>query len=232
MFKIFEKKSFRKAFAIAKINFRQKALYVYIITAILMLVAIVLPLMPDSGTGEQMTNVSPGTYLYVLAILLPIFVSTYNFTHLMNIGAKKKDYFNGCALTYILTAAVISLVSSIVYGILVLTKLNDSVMDIISMTGWNTNVVTMFLCQFAILLLLQSFIHTLILVQGKWYGWVANGVILLLITIFSLIPGLQNGDFALVIEKTPNIVQLLVLFMIAICIYSSSYFVLKLKRPK
>lgn len=191
-----------KAFVVAKTNFRNIKL-AYAITLITMgciliqdIVYIILSFF-NIFPGTDNSTLGCVNYLYLIIILGAIFIPSLNFRKIMNLGGKRKDFFWGCAVNYIIMAAVISLANLIFYYtyekfIFSNYYKGGFTLNPVYWFGWVDNGPALaFFQQFAFLLFAAVFIHTLTAVQDKWYGWVADIVIIAIISVFTPIAPLR-----------------------------------------
>jgi len=222
-----------KSLVVAQINFRNNRL-AYIITGITLacfvIMDIVLILLDRFGVfsgGEGNATIGLGNYLFLLLLLSAIFVPARNFRKIMNLGGKRADFFSGCAATHVIMAAALSfagivlyytydrLVSAIYYG--------GGSLNVLNAFGWITNgPVVAFLQQFAFLVFVAAFIHTLTAMQDKWYGWVADIVIIAIISVFTPIAPLRAAlawFFNLIIFHRFAFVQIVSCLILAALLY-------------
>jgi len=223
-----------KALIIAKTNFRNVKI-AYIITAIVIgciliqdLVMFILDRAGVFANPEGNMTVSLGNYLFLLVLLVPIFISALNFRKMMNLGAKRSDFFNGCAANYVIMAAVISFICIILYytydKFMISTAYRGGTLDVLYWFGWiNNGVILAFFQQFAFLLLLAVAVHTLTAAQDRWYGWLADLLIVAVISVFTPIAPLRSAlvwFLALIINHSNAFVQIAACLILATGIYS------------
>ncbi|HCC35556.1 MAG TPA: hypothetical protein DEQ02_07975 [Ruminococcaceae bacterium] len=220
-----------KALSAAKLNFRNMKLATIItgITVLAMLVQeLVYIILAENGNyaGWESNPVGIGNYFYLLVILAAIFIPLQNFRKMVNLGAKRKDFFLGCAVNYVILAAGASLVSIVLYYTFEQFMLNyhaEGVLNVLPVFGWAANgPIVAFFQQFAFLLLFSSFIHTLAAAQDKWYGWVADAVIVVILSVFIPIEPLRMAlvwFFNMIIFQSAPL-QILCCLVLAIVIYS------------
>jgi hypothetical protein len=219
-----------KALSAAKLNFRNMKL-VIILTAVVTVATlgqeIVFMIMRLFGQylGADSTPVGTGNYLYLLLILAPIFIPLQNFHKMVNLGAKRRDFFAGCAVNYVILSAIVSFISVVLYYTLdsyFAGFHNEGVLSVLTAFGWATyGPVVAFFQQFAFLLFMASFIHTLVATQGKWYGWVADAVIVVILSVFIPIEPLRMTlvwFFNLIIFQSAPL-QILSCLVLATAIY-------------
>lgn len=222
-----------KAFVIAKTNLRNikvACTTTYILMGVILLQDIVMLILDVLGIYSNPAGnltVSYGNYLFLLIILGAIYISTTNFRMMMNLGAKRKDYFYGCYLTYVIMAAIISFLSILLYftydRFAINLFLRGGTMDVLYWFGWlNNGVIVAYFRQFAFLLLLSVLIHTLSTIQDRWYGWITDGVIIAVISVFTPIAPLRQfliGFFNLIIFNNNALLQIFVCLILSIVIY-------------
>ncbi len=220
-----------KALAAARLNFRNMK-FVIIFTAIVTLATLgqeIVYIIMDvfgSNPGADSIPLGTGNYLYLLIILAALFIPLKNFHKMMNLGAKRKDFFSGCAIDYVILAAGVSLVSVVLYHTFEQFLLNYhplGVLNVLPVFGWAANgPVVAFFQQFAFLLLLASVIHTVTAAQGKWYGWVADIAIVIILSVFIPIEPLRMAllwFFNMIIFQSAPL-QILSCLVLATAIYA------------
>ena len=220
-----------KSLVIAKINFRNIK-SAYIITAIVFglilvqdIVFIILNVFGvDAGAGDGMTGI--GNFLYLLVILSAIFIPSHNFRRIMNLGGKRDNYFSGCAVTYAIMAAAVSLAGIILYYTyenLLLAYYDGWTLNVLYWFGWIAGgPVIAFIRQVAFLFLLAVFTHTLTAVQDKWYGWAADILIVAIISVFPPIAPLRSSlvwFFYMIIFHPNAFLQITTCLILAALIY-------------
>lgn len=222
----------KKYFAVAKINFRYTTWIAYMcagICAAAMAADFVVDILIDN-TGD--IAVSIYSMLYLIPLMAPIFIASVNYGKLMNIGVKKKTFLYGSLINYLIFAAAVSLVG-VAEQYLLDAALNENglhVYGLIDVFGWDTNIFTAFFSQFAFLMLVQTVIHTLVFMQTKWYGWVADVLIVVIVSVFTPIPALRAAEmffFRFIIFIKPGIIQIGVCIALSALIYMTNLFYLK-----
>ncbi|MDR2572608.1 MAG: hypothetical protein LBD23_20270 [Oscillospiraceae bacterium] len=227
-----------KSLVVAKINFRNIKL-AYIITAITMgvllaqdIVFILLDYFDVFRNPEGNMTVSFGNYLFLALILGAILIPARNFRKMMNLGGKRTDFFRGCAVNYVIIAALISFACIIFYytydRFVVSVFYRGGTLDVLFWFGWLENgVIIAFFRQFAFLLLLAVFVHTLTAAQDKWYGWLADVVIVAIISTFTSISALRPAliwFFNLIIFHQNTFLQIAACLALSAAVYSLNRF--------
>lgn len=221
----------RKYWAVAKVNFRRTTWVAYLVAGICVLAGIVdIFLDRILNTGD--VSLSVYNYLYLVCLLAPILIASVNYTKFMNLGVKKRTYLWGSGLNYIVFAAIVSFVGVLeTYTIDRLLGSADSpVYGLVSVFGWDSNILTAFFCPFAFLLFAQAVIHTLTFMQTKWYGWAADALLVVIISVFTPIPALRQVEvwfFNLIIFTRPAIIQVTICLLLAVTVYVTNLFYLK-----
>jgi len=180
------------SWAAAKINFKQ-LLPAYIVTACFILVGvynIIACLMRLSDNFY----VDMANYLYILAVMAPIMIVSRNFKKIMFLDGNKRAFYLGALINYGIIAAAVSLICII---FLVVTKaIFGSVLIIQSLVDvfgwWNHGIAIAFIQQFVFLLLVEVFIHTLTSMQTRWYGWLIDAILVVILCTFIPITELRN----------------------------------------
>lgn len=224
-----------KYLAVAKINFKKGTWVAYLCTGICFLMLIVDYILDFIFQNSDNSTISLHCMLYLICIMSPVFIASSNYTKFMNLGIKKKTYFFGCIINYIVFAFIISLLGVIEYyftGSHPLTQY-DEVYNLISVFGWGTSVFNAFFSQFTFLLLVQSIIHTLTFVQAKWYGLIFDALIIAIISVFTPIPVLRQAEvffFKLTIFQNPAIIHISISLILSMLIYSTNLLYLKNRK--
>lgn len=164
----------------------------FILTAIVVLCA--------TSSGE--TALSNGNYTWLLAGLTPFFFVFYDFTKLMHLGTSKKDYFLGCLISYVILAAGISLVNTMIHLVIDSAYSARTVINLMDVCRWTENgIAAAALQQMLFLLLLMVFLHVLLSMQAHWYGWLTDAILVVIICVFTPIAPLRSvlaGFFRLI----------------------------------
>lgn len=223
-----------KAVAVAKTNFKHLKV-AYLVTFICLatiLVDITLSII-FGWIGEDSGKVALENYFYILVILAPILIVSKNFRRIMNLGCKKKDFYMGCLINYGVFAAVVSLINVLGYSLLgpILSQ-KFGLVNLIEVFGWTNNgVVLAFLQQFAFIVLLQIFLHTLTSIQDSWIGWAIDIIIIAIISVFTPIAPLRALEvkfFNMIIFSAPFI-QILSCLVLSAVLYGLYRIVLNRK---
>ena len=215
--------------ATAKLNLRtiESAYWSAWATAGVFLVqAIVFAILTANGVNMGGEGLSIGNYLWLLPAVAAIQIPAYNYRRIMNLGAKRDNFFWGSLWCYAIIAAVVSLVNTLMYyfvdSFMNRNEYFSNVLNAVEGMGWAENgVLAVFFQQFAFLLLLAVFIHTLVAVQGKWYGWATNVAIIAIISVFTPIAPLRAvlaGFFYLIIFANPFL-QVMACLVLAAGVY-------------
>lgn len=184
----------------------------FILTAIVVLCA--------TSSGE--VALSNGNYTWLLAVLTPFFFVFYDFTKLMHLGASKRDYFFGCLISYGFLALCISLVNTVVHVLIDPVYPAQTVINLMDVCRWTENgVLVAGLQQMFFLLLVMIFLHVLLSMQTRWYGWLTDAVLVAVICVFTPIAPLRAvlGGFFQIIMFNGSAVQ-----HIGVCLLLSAAF--------
>ena len=226
--------NFNKAWAISKMNFRHLKV-TYIITGCLLLVGITNLILIVASVNVSSVILDPGNYAYAAAIFAPIFIPAVNFKKIMHLNAKKIDFYWGTLFNYIIIAAVVSLADILLY---IVTKNNFSsygnVLNVAQAFGWfDHGIVPAFFQQFFFLLLFEIFIHTLTAMQTFWFGWVADVVLVAIISVFTPIPVLRAAlvwFFYMILLNPTVIIQIISCITLSAFLFALYLVVLKGQR--
>ena len=234
-------KSLNKSLVVAKTNLRNIKL-AYIITAVTAgsiviqdIVYVILNMFGiNIGAGEGMMGA--GNMLFLLIILSAVFIPSMNFRKMMNLGGRRGNFFTGCAVTYAIMAACVSLASIILYYTYenaVTSYFDGWTLNVLYWFGWADNgAVIAFFQQFAFLFLAACVIHTLAAAQDKWYGWVADILIIAVISVFTPIAPLRAAlvwFFNLIIFHSNAFLQIVACLILALAVYSLNKLILARK---
>ena len=223
-----------KSLVVAKTNFRNiKSAYVItaIVVGCVLIQDIVFRILDFTGVySESYDNmtVSLGNLFYLLIILSACYIPTLNFRKMMNLGAKRGNFFYGCLTAYAIMAALVSLIGIILFytydRFMVSQFYRGGTLDVLYWFGWLDNgVVVAFFRQFAFLFLFACAIHTLAAANDKWFGWVADILIIAIISVFTPIAPLRAAlawFFNLIIFNSNAFVQIAACLILAGAIYS------------
>lgn len=220
-----------KYWMVAKVNFKKTTWIAYLVAGICFVAMIADYILDRTLNTVGDSTVAAYCMLYLVCILAPIFIASVNYTKMMHIGVKKKTYFGGCMINYVVFAAIIALLGVLEHYVIdpILSE-HETVLGLISVFGWGTSVFGAFFSQFSFLLLVEVVIHTLVFMQTKWYGWVADFLIVVIISVFTPIPVLREVEiffFDFTIFRQPAIIHIAVCLVLASLVYVTNLFYLK-----
>jgi hypothetical protein len=157
------KSMLNKTLAISKAAYIQLRVYMFWIFVALVLDS-VSKLIQYWAVGYQPENygISVGNFLSLILLIAAVILPLPFFRRMMNLGATRQDYYIGVTAIYVVGCAALAALNVILYKLLDQGLLLDYVnyFDLFHIFHWDQfNVVGMFLYQFAVLLLLVSFIH-------------------------------------------------------------------------
>ena len=195
----------------------------FILTAIVVLCA--------TSSGE--TALSNGNYTWLLAGLTPFFFVFYDFTKLMHLGASKKDYFLGCLISYVILAAGISLVNTMIHLVIDPAYSARTVINLMDVCRWTENgMAAAALQQMLFLLLLMIFLHVLLSMQAHWYGWLTDAILVVIICVFTPIAPLRAvlaGFFQLIMLNGSAVPHICICLLLSAVLSLGGLAVLKRK---
>jgi hypothetical protein len=218
-----------------KINFRQSRT-AYLITGILFLTSAAAAVITDiilRVAGNE--SVSIGNYPVIFPALVGIFIPALNFPKLINLGGTRMDFFRSCMFTYAIAAGATALFCLILrlfldpFMTLWVAKV-DNLFDVFGFMRHGP--VVAFLQMAAFLLFTSCAAHTLTLAQGRWYGWLADGLIIAAISLTAVAPvrSAWIGFFNLIIFNDYAAVQIISCVVLSAAIYALSLIPLAAKR--
>lgn len=195
----------------------------FILTAIVVLCA--------TSSGEA--ALSNGNYTWLLAVLTPFFFVFYDFTKLMHLGASKRDYFFGCLISYGFLALCISLVNTVVHVLIDPVYPAQTVINLMDVCRWTENgVLVAGLQQMFFLLLVMIFLHVLLSMQTRWYGWLTDAVLVAVICVFTPIAPLRavlGGFFQIIMFNGSAVLHIGVCLLLSAAFSLAGLAVLKRK---
>lgn len=195
----------------------------FILTAIVVLCA--------TSSGE--TALSNGNYTWLPAGLTPFFFVFYDFTKLMHLGASKKDYFLGCLISYVILAAGISLVNTMIHLVIDPAYSARTVINLMDVCRWTENgIAAAALQQMLFLLLLMVFLHVLLSMQAHWYGWLTDAILVVIIRVFTPIAPLRAvlaGFFRLIMLNGSAVPHICICLLLSAALSLAGLAVLKRK---
>ncbi len=220
---------------IVKINLKKSDTVYKIMIPIMILVIInYITSMALLGTSENIT-LAAGNYLYLLPLLMAIFVPAQNFSKLMNLGGKRKDFFRSSIILYVFVSAFVTLASILLHFTIdpiLLTRILG-VIDLLNVFGFiEHGTIIAFVQMWAFLTLCCCVLHTLTLIQGRWYGWCVDVLIITIISVFTPIATLRVAllwFFNMIIFHDTAIVQILSCLILGAVIYYASLIPIKSK---
>ena len=191
----------------------------FIITALVVLCA--------TSSGDVV--LSNGNYTWLAAVLTPFFFVFYDFTKLMHLGATKRDYFFGCLISYVFLAFCISLVNTVIHLLIDPLYPARTVINMMDVCKWTKNgIIAAGLQQTAFLLLVMIFLHVLLSMQTRWYGWLTDAVLAAVICIFTPIAPLRSvlaGFFQLIMLNDNAVLHICICLLLipALCLMLGSF---------
>lgn len=195
----------------------------FILTALVVLCA--------TSSGE--VALSNGNYTWLLAVLTPFFFVFYDFTKLMHLGASKRDYFFGCLISYGFLALCISLVNTVVHVLIDPVYPAQTIINLMDVCRWTENgVFVAGLQQMFFLLLVMIFLHVLLSMQTRWYGWLTDAVLVAVICVFTPIAPLRavlGGFFQIIMFNGSAVLHIGVCLLLSAAFSLAGLAVLKRK---
>lgn len=204
----------------------------FIHSKIALLITVLVVLLATTSP-ESSIAISRGNYTWLFILMLPFFVIFGNFRKLINLNASKKSYYIGSILTYVVSAFFVSLINTIIHLTLDNISNGQTVINLMDVCKWTQNgIFIAFIQQFFFLLLVSLFLHTLLSMQTKWYGWITDIVIIAIICIFIPIAPLREvlvNFFGLIMINSNAILNIVTNIIICIILYFIGLGILKNK---
>lgn len=227
------KNNFSKACSVMKINFRF-LLPAYIVTALFFAVGIYNIISCLSGFTDNY-YVDMANYLYTLAVIAPIIIVARNYTKVMHLNGDKISFYWGTLLNYGVIASTVSLLCILFF---VVTKsLFGSQLIVLNLADvfgwWKHGAIIAFIQQICFLLLIQVFLHLLTSIQNRWYGWIADGLLVAILCVFIPIPELRRfliSFFDMIIFNSNAMIQIASCLVLSSMLYLT--YLLELRRKE
>lgn len=185
------------------------------------------------ATSSGDVVLSNGNYTWLLAAFTPFFFVFYDYTKLMHLGASKKDYFIGCLISYGFLAFGISLVNTLIHLLIDPVYPVQQVINLMDVCNWTGNgIIVAGLQQMFFLLLVMIFIHVLLSMQTRWYGWLADTVFVAVVSIFTPIAPLRAilvGFFQIVMLNGNAVLHIGICLLLSTALSLGGLVVLKRK---
>ncbi|GMQ61626.1 hypothetical protein [Vallitalea maricola] len=218
-----------KAIKVAKFNFRYGCKQTFIITLIIVLLTIINLIIEFLIGSQVQGSLSIGNLFTLINILAPIFIVLKYYKKLINIGAKKLDFIKGCIINYVVLAVIVAIINILFYyAIEPIIWGNSLEISYIPAFGWtNSGVFACFIYQTGFYILLSTFIHTLVLYQNMWIGWVADVILIAIISVFTPIAPLRQALIVFFRATTLNpsfILQFICDILLAGLLYASTLY--------
>ncbi len=195
----------------------------FIITALVVICA--------TSSGDVV--LSNGNYIWLLAVMTPFFFVFYDYTKLMHLGASKRDYFLGCLISYGVLALGISLVNTIIHLLIDPVYPAQAVINMMDVCKWTKNgIFVAGVQQMFFLLLVMIFLHVLLSMQHHWYGWLADVVLIAIISIFTPIAPLRavlSGLFQIIMLNGNAVLHIGICLLLSTALSFAGLLVLKKK---
>lgn len=227
------KSNLKKAFVVTKINFLNIK-EVYIIVIFLLIVGVYNIIAGFVGLSDK-NYVDMANYLYMLAILAPLFITARNFKKIIHLGGEKLQFYWGSLLNYVIIATCVSFLNLVLYT-LEDTMLSSHLIiwNLVDIFGWyGHGMMVALIQQFAFIMLIEVFISTLTNMQAFWYGWLVDLLLVTIISVFVPTPMLRKlliDFFYMIIFHSNVFLQIVSCFTLATGIYALNLLVLKRRK--
>ena len=230
----------RTAWTVAKLNLRnlRGAWWVTGIVVVLMLVnTIVSAVVSTRGIDMRgQDGVGFGNFVWLMPLLAAIAIPALNYRRIVNLGGRRVQYFWGAALAYVVLAAAAALANVVLYYAIDRPVTENGriggLWNLTQVFGWTAHgPVVAFVQAFAFLLLFTAFVHLLVSMQDRWYGWVLDVAVVAVIAVFTPIAPLRRAlvDFFHLVIFGPAVPQILACLVLAAALYAATRPVLAAK---
>ena len=225
---------FRQIRTVAAVNFKRATPVAYVLSGICA-IAMIADIVIDKITGNTgNSSLAPYCMLYLVCVLSPVLISCVNYGKFINIGVNKKTFFYACALNYAVYAAVISFIATVErFTADTLLGNGYNVYGIIDAFGWDGNFAAAYFSQFGFLLLVQTVVHTLAFMQNNAYGWAADILIVVIISVFTPVRALRQAEifFFNLVLFLPNVwTRTGICVLLSAAVYATNLIYLKKRR--
>lgn len=185
------------------------------------------------ATSSGDVILSNGNYTWLLAILTPFSFIFYDFTKLMHLGASKKAYFSGCLICYGFLAFCISLVNTGIHLLIDPIYPAQAVINMMDVCKWTENgIIAAGFQQMSFLLLVMVFLHMLLSMQSRWYGWLTDAVLAAIICVFIPIAPLRTilaGFFQAILLNSNAVLHICICLLLSSALLLGGLIILKRK---
>ena len=151
----------------------------------------------------------------------------------MHLGASKRDYYIACISSYVIIALCISLINSLMHLWLDPLYPAQTVINLMDVCHWTENGIFIAgLQQMFFLLLAMLFLHVLLSMQTRWYGWLADAILVTILCVFIPIAplrGILTGFFQLVMLNHNAILHIGICLLLSATLSLAGLIVLKRK---
>lgn len=181
-------------------------------------------------------EINIGSFLCLLIPITAYIIITTNFKKMISLGLKRIDFLNGAFVTYIILCFILSFVSTLLNFTLDQFILNQNyfsgLLNITDFLGWGgRGIITIFIQQFIVLMLIATLFHTLFSISKLRYKWMIYVVLLLVTAALLFFPSSRTivSEICNLIIFTENILTqfissltfILVLYFVNVIIYKS-----------
>ena len=212
----------------ARINWRFSYVAYVVATIGLLggLVNYVMSFFTDTSDNESLAL---GNYLLLLPVGIALFVCARNFRKLMHLGGRRMDFFRSGWITFTVPAVMVSAVMVVLHWTLdrymVTAGRMSLALDLLTVFGFaDRGIVIAFLQMLAWTLAVCSLVWTLALIQGRWYGWLVDVLLIVIISVGTPVASLRVALvwFFDVTIFGPWAIQVLACLVLAAAVYAAS----------
>jgi len=226
---------FKSAWTVAKVNLKNLTMPYWVtgglaiaITIQILINVLVIVLSSNNVSMEGNSTISAGCFLFLLIPMTAWRLSGRHYRRLINLGGQRRDFLWGSLATIGILAAGVSLVNIVCYYAMDM-PINQAerfpgIINLLTVFGWiNNGAIVAFFQQFVFLVLIGVFCFTLGSCQDKWYGWVADGLVISIISVFTPIEPLraiEGAFFYLLIFEPRAWLQIIACLLISAVLYA------------
>ena len=232
----------RRAFGVARINFTAGVTPAYITLAIfagaMLIMSIAASIIASIRGSEWINGFAAVNGLMAFMLIYPFFLVCGNFKKLLNLGAKKKDFFWGCLINYgiiAFAAAVINIISR--YTLEKALNISNTELSLVNLFGWYGSgaggAFMSIFYQAGAYFFVMSAIHLLLSMHSKNWAWFVDAGLILLLAVFLTVAPLREvfvAVFKFILVNKYALVQFAVAGALGAALYSASLFFISRKR--
>ena len=217
----------KQTWTAAKILLRQNKV-AYFVGGLMGLMLVASYITAIAVHNSQNTILSLCNVAALILVLASILTPARCLRKLINLGGKRIDFWRGSALAYATLSVCMSLVCILFYYTaddwMVHSIGISGVLSLIDVFGFMRHGALAAFFQYTVLwFFFAMFLHTLTLLQDNWIGWVADVLLVAIISVFTPIAplrALEAGFFRMIIFQPNALLQILSCVVLSSALYA------------